>query len=183
MSRENVSLVIDFLSYLTLFAGAFSLLTLLTLLLAHITKMRNSIISQVILFLRTNALSFVLLFSAVAMLGSLFLSELAEFTPCLLCWYQRVFMYPIAIIAGIALFRGDKRIFVYILPLAFIGLGIAVYHYLIQMFPGAIQCSDEIASCSARQFANFGFITIPFMSMVAYLNIILMSLFGLRGNK
>lgn len=181
MSREEVSIVIDVLSYLTLFAMVFGVVGLLTLFITAVTPKEKNIFHSVALLLSQNAISLIFLFSAVSTLGSLFLSEIAAFVPCKLCWYQRIFMYPVAVISGLALFFADKKIYRYILVLAVIGALIAIYHYVIQMAPGLIQCSDEIASCSAKQFAHFGFITIPFMTLVAFLNIIVLALFGLRA--
>ena len=181
MSREGVAAVIDVLSYLTLLAMAFGVLGLLTFAVVYFTPKKKNLFHSVSLVISQNALSLVFLFAAVSALGSLFLSEVAAFVPCKLCWYQRIFMYPTAIISGVALFFGDRKIFKYVLVLASFGLLVALYHYVIQMAPGLIQCSDEVASCSAKQFAHFGFITIPFMSLVAFVNIIILSLFGLRS--
>ncbi len=180
MNPEQISAAIDVLSYLTLLTMAFGAVGLLTLVVTVLAPKKENVFCSVALVLSQNAISLIFLLSAVATLGSLFLSEIASFAPCKLCWYQRIFMYPTAIISGMALLLSDKKVFRYILVLSVIGALIAVYHYVIQMAPGLIQCSDEIASCSAKQFANFGFITIPFMSLVVFVNIIILSLFGLR---
>ena len=131
-----------------------------------------------------HALPLAFLVAAVATAGSLFLSEIAQFTPCKLCWLQRIFMYPLVVILGVALIKDDaKNVWRYVLPLAVIGLGIATYHYFIQMFPQVLQCSDEVASCTARQYARFGFLTIPMMSLVAFYLITLFAFLGLKKKK
>lgn len=106
----------------------------------------------------------------VATFGSLYMSEVALFEPCLLCWYQRIAMYPLAVILGIAAFRQDTAIRVYAMPIAAIGLAISVYHYLIQAFPAldSGSCSVDVP-CAARYLELFGFVSIPFMAGAAFL--------------
>lgn len=180
MSDEGVSLVIDILSFATLIGIATAVFLFLVFISSFFSSSQKGFFEQARGLIATNALSFIFLFAGVATLGSLFLSEIAGFAPCKLCWYQRIFMYPVAILSGLGLFWGDKKVVRYVIVLASIGLVIAIYHYVMQMVPGLIQCSDEVASCSAKQFANFGFITIPFMSLVAFVNIILLSLLSIR---
>lgn len=130
-----------------------------------------------------NYVLIILVLSALATVGSLALSEIVNFVPCKLCWYQRVFMYPQAIVAFIAIITNEKNIRKYILPLSIIGILIAAYHILLQVFPNAFQCNDEVAKCSAVQFAQFGYITIPVMAFSFFLLIILVSLFTFELKK
>ena len=106
-------------------------------------------------------------------LGSLYLSEIALLEPCLLCWYQRIAMYPLPVILGIAAFRRDLAVRVYAIPIAVIGFGIAVYHYLIQAFPSLDTgtCALDIP-CGARYLELFGFVSIPFMAAAGFLFVI-----------
>jgi len=67
-----------------------------------------------------------------ATLGSLYLSEILKFVPCTLCWYQRILMYPLAIILLVGLLRRDKGVFLYALPFSIMGIGVSTYHYLLQ---------------------------------------------------
>jgi disulfide bond formation protein DsbB len=67
-----------------------------------------------------------------ATLGSLYYSEIVGFVPCTLCWYQRICMYPLAVILPIAAARGDEGVRRYVTPLAVVGAGISAYHYLVQ---------------------------------------------------
>ncbi len=118
--------------------------------------------------------------SATATLGSLYLSEIAHFEPCKLCWFQRIFMYPLPIILGTSLWRNKKDVWQYVLPLSIIGLAIALYHYYYQINPeGLIPCSTVgfSVSCSERFFTHFGYITIPFMSLTAFFLITFFMLF------
>lgn len=109
----------------------------------------------------------------VATLGSLYLSEIAGFEPCVLCWYQRIAMYPLPVIIGIAAFRRDVSVWVYAIPVAVIGFGIAVYHYLIQAFPGLDSGACGVGvPCNSRYIELFGFVSIPFMAAAGFLFII-----------
>lgn len=116
--------------------------------------------------------------------GSLYLSEIAHLVPCTLCWYQRIAMYPLALLLLLAAFRGDHGIRVYAAPIALVGAGIAAYHRLIQVFPeldsGA--CSASGPPCSSAWFEVFGFITIPYMALSGFL-VILALLWADRANS
>jgi disulfide bond formation protein DsbB len=108
--------------------------------------------------------------AVIATLGSLYLSEVLHFIPCTLCWYQRIFMYPLAIILGIAFYRNDKDIFLYTLPLSIIGMIISGYHVLLQKVPYLQQfemCKTGVP-CSKDYLNLLGFITIPMMAFTAF---------------
>ena len=107
-------------------------------------------------------------------LGSLFFSEVMGLKPCVLCWYQRIFMYPLVVILLVGLFPLDRRVVRYALPLAIIGLGFAVYHYLLYSgyIPESMAPCDKELSCAEIDLELFGFITIPMMSILAYTAII-----------
>ncbi|HEX7259962.1 MAG TPA: disulfide oxidoreductase [Candidatus Saccharimonadia bacterium] len=116
----------------------------------------------------------------VATLGSLFLSEIKHLPPCVLCWYQRICMYPLVIILGVGILRAERAIYHYVLPLATIGWMIALYHTLIQwkIIPDDLSPCVQGVSCTTVQVNLLGFITIPFMSLVAF-SIILISMITL----
>jgi disulfide bond formation protein DsbB len=115
--------------------------------------------------------------ATLAMAGSLYLSEVAHLIPCSLCWYQRIAMYPLAIVLGVGTFRGDTGVWRYGLPLAAIGLAIAVYHVTIQWMPSLDVgvCASGVP-CSGRYLAVFGFISIPTMAGAAFLLLIALML-------
>ena len=106
----------------------------------------------------------------VATLGSLYLSEVAHFVPCRLCWYQRIAMYPLPVLLGISWWKRDAGVRLYALPLALIGMAISTYHILIERFPsleGGSVC--EISNpCTIRWVERFGFITIPTMAFAGF---------------
>lgn len=110
--------------------------------------------------------------AAVSMVGSLYYSEVAEFAPCDLCWYQRITMYPLAVILGIAAYRKDVGIRRYTYPLVVIGAVIAAYQYVLQIRPSLESgfCGVD-ASCTERYIWQFGFISFPFMSLIGFVMI------------
>ncbi len=112
--------------------------------------------------------------SIVATLGSLFMSEILKYPPCVLCWYQRIFLYPLTLILLIGLLTKDKFMPKYVLALTFVGWPIALYHNLLyyQILPESIAPCLNGVSCTTRFFAWFGFITIPLLSLSAYTVII-----------
>jgi len=109
------------------------------------------------------------LMAVVATLGSLYYSQIAHFVPCEYCWYQRIAMYPLAVILGIAAFTRDQRVRRYVYPLAIGGAFIAGYHYLIQHLPdlAATVCSTA-TPCTAALVWKFDFVSIPFMALVSF---------------
>lgn len=111
-------------------------------------------------------------FSAtIATLGSLYFSEVLHFIPCTLCWYQRIFMYPLAIILGIAFYRNDSGIYRYVLPLSIIGMIISGYHIALQKLPYLQEfemCKTGVP-CSKDYLNLLGFITIPMMAFTAFM--------------
>jgi len=108
--------------------------------------------------------------ASVSTLGSLFFSEIMELAPCALCWYQRIFMFPLVIILLLGLFPFDKNIIRYALPLAIIGWGFAFYHYLLYsgIIPESIQPCSQGVSCSETYLDLFGFLTIPMLSLISF---------------
>lgn len=105
-----------------------------------------------------------------ATLGSLYFSDVVGFVPCSLCWYQRIAMYPLWVVLGVAVWRNEPGVWVYALPLSLIGFVISAYHVMVQYRP-----SLEIAACtggvpcSARYILVYGFVSIPVMAGSAFL--------------
>jgi disulfide bond formation protein DsbB len=114
-------------------------------------------------------------------LGSLYLSEVARFPPCELCWYQRIAMYPLVPVLGVAALRRDSQVKWYALPLAVIGLTISAYHYLLERFPGSIasSCSTEVP-CTTVWVWKFHFLSIPGMAGIGFALIITLLLVARR---
>lgn len=127
---------------------------------------------------------FVWLLALVSAAGSLFFSEIMDLPPCVLCWYQRIAMYPIVIIVGLGILTNDRSWRMYSLALALAGLAIAAYHNLIYygVIPESLTPCTQGVSCSERQIEWFGLITIPLMGLASFLTISIL-LFVYRLNN
>jgi disulfide bond formation protein DsbB len=113
----------------------------------------------------------------IAMCGSLFFSEVLGWQPCVLCWYQRILMYPLAILLAIGIIRRDRGLHVYVLPFSIAGIGVSLYHYLLiktDWFPPPA-CAVDVP-CTVDYVNWFGFINIPFLALAAFLIITCMML-------
>lgn len=121
-----------------------------------------------------NTTEIVFAVSTIATLGSLYFSNVLGYEPCRLCWFQRIFMYPIAVISGSALFLDKSDLKDYAMPLALIGAPIGFYHSMIQRFEQFTSsgCSVTAVSCSTEYTFHYGYITIPVMALTAFLVII-----------
>lgn len=106
-----------------------------------------------------------------ATIGSLTLSEGYGLVPCELCWYQRIFMYPLPILIGLGFWKRSVEIRPYVISLAAIGAAVSVYHLVVQWVPNVGSCSLE-APCSSRLFDFLGFVSIPAMALVAFAGVI-----------
>jgi len=136
-------------------------------------------------WLDRNSLWIALAAAWVATAGSLYFSEVAGFVPCILCWYQRIFMYPLTLILAIGLLRRDRNLSVFALAFSLPGLGIASYHYLLEktrLFDSAATCSAGVP-CTTAWINWFGFITIPFLSLVGFLIITLMAVIAWHAGE
>jgi disulfide bond formation protein DsbB len=114
-----------------------------------------------------------------ATVGSLFFSEVMNLPPCVLCWYQRIAMYPLVLIIGAGIVLRDEKMKYYALPVCLSGLLIAVYHNLLyyNFIPDSITPCSQGVSCTTVQIEWLGFITIPLMALAAFAGICLCLLF------
>ena len=116
------------------------------------------------------------LVSIIARLGSLFFSEIMNFIPCSLCWYQRIFMYPLVFLFLVNLLYPDDKIFKYSFPLVIVGLLISIYHNLLiyKIIPENLSPCVNGIPCSVDYLNYLGFITIPLLSFFAYTTILIL---------
>lgn len=124
----------------------------------------------------------ILVQAGVAMAGSLFFSEVMDLPPCVLCWYQRIAMYPIVILTAVGIVRHDRKLYISVLALSLPGLLISIYHNLLywKILPESVSPCTLGISCTTKFFEWFGFITIPFMSLVAFTIITVLSFISLK---
>ncbi|HSO57692.1 MAG TPA: disulfide oxidoreductase [Paenisporosarcina sp.] len=132
-----------------------------------------------------NILLFMWVVSLTATMGSLFFSEIRGYEPCELCWIQRIFMYPLVLILGIAYVQKNARIAVTTAIFSVIGGAISLYHYGLQkvslLSENAPAC--ERVSCTSEYINIFGFITIPFLALTAFVLIAITSFMLLKDSK
>jgi len=106
------------------------------------------------------------LVAVVATGGSLYFSEIAGLSPCPLCWYQRILMYPLVVILSVAALEARSAVWKTGLPLSVIGIGVSGYHTVLQLTP-TVQCSAGIG-CGAIQWQGLGIFTIPRLALLAF---------------
>lgn len=120
----------------------------------------------------------------VATIGSLIYSEVIHFVPCRLCWFQRIAMYPLAVILVVGAFRKEALVKFYALPLSVVGLGISIWHYVVQTVPGLESgACDPSVPCSAKYVDIFGFVSIPFMAGAGFTLITVLLAFYVRATE
>jgi hypothetical protein len=118
--------------------------------------------------------------ATTATAGSLLLSEAGGYLPCTLCWYQRIAMYPLVVILGVATARGDRQVWRTVLPLSAIGAVIAAWHIVIENNPALGGPCDDTAPCTIIWVEEFGFLTLPTMALIAFVAIAVLSLAARR---
>jgi disulfide bond formation protein DsbB len=123
--------------------------------------------------------------ASVSTAGSLFFSYIMQFAPCVLCWYQRIFLFPLVIILAVGLFPFDKGVVKYALPLAIAGGLTALYHSLLYsgVIPESIQPCSQGVSCTEKYIELFGFVSIPMLSFLSFSTIIGLLIILTRTNR
>ncbi len=168
MNPENIH-------YLNLFLGSGAIgltaFSLLALFLLFIGPQKNSYLA----FIDKHYLTLGFIITLFATLFSLVYSEIIGFVPCYLCWYQRIFLFPLPLIFGMAIWHKDRRIVKYVLPLLSVGFIFAVYQNFIYYFTntGNIPCDASGVSCYQQLINEFGgLISFPMLSLMSYVSLI-----------
>ncbi|MBI4085699.1 MAG: disulfide bond formation protein B [Candidatus Liptonbacteria bacterium] len=165
----------DVLSFTVLLGGIFGVF-LIIFLVSPFRQSREG--RRIADFLAERAILFSFIISFAGVASSLFYSEIAGFEPCVLCWWQRIFLYPQAVILFVALLKKDFGVRKYALALSGIGFLIALYHTYIQFGGESLAfCPAGSVSCQILYFVEYGYVTIPTMALTAFGLIILLSLF------
>ena len=114
------------------------------------------------------------LIACISTLGSLFFSYVMEFAPCILCWYQRICLFPLVIILARGLFPLDRHVIKYALPLAALGWLLAAYHNLLyaELIPADMQPCGRGISCTEEHIELFGFLSIPLLSLISFTTLV-----------
>ncbi|MGG1632283.1 disulfide oxidoreductase [Rossellomorea sp. NRS-1567] len=123
--------------------------------------------------------------SLVASLGSLYFSEIMKYEPCELCWYQRILMYPMVILLGVAYVRKDFQAALYSTILSGIGILVSLYHYSLQKVSFLSESAPACGRvpCTGEYINMFGFITIPFLALTGFIIIFIASVLVLKALK
>lgn len=167
MNVQTANLLFGFLS---LVAGAGAIAIAIGVAISR--RSPHGAIAAAIDDLRPIALWLAFLVAAVCTGGSLYYSEVANYTPCVLCWYQRAAMYPLVPILGVAAFLGWFKVKLVAIPIAVVGACISIYHYQLELFPEqSTVCSVDVP-CTERWFEVFGFVSLAFMALTGFAAII-----------
>lgn len=131
-----------------------------------------------------SALTLAWLVALVATLGSLYFSEVSHYIPCKLCWYQRIAMYPLALILGIAALKRDLNVRRYVVSMVAVGAAISIYHYILQRWPNLESAAcDATTPCTTTYVWKFHYISIPFMALSGFALIAVLLLYGPRAHR
>jgi disulfide bond formation protein DsbB len=112
----------------------------------------------------------------VATVGSLYLSEVVGYPPCILCWYQRIAMYPLVVVLGVATLRDDRQVWRTAVPLSAVGAVFAGWHIAVERNPGLGGVCDPAAPCTVLWVQEFGFLTLPTMALIGFVGAGLLTL-------
>ena len=126
------------------------------------------------------------LMASVSTLAALFLGEVMGHTPCVLCWYQRICMFPLVLILAAGLFPYDRRVVRYALPLALTGWLLALFHWGVAsgLIPERVTPCSQGVPCSVEPITWFGFVTLPLLSVLSFSAIVaLLLLTQMQGSK
>jgi disulfide bond formation protein DsbB len=178
----DVTTVSTFFALLTVAANVFVVGTLGLFLASRVSARARRVAVDAREWIRPAALPFAWIVALVATSGSLYYSEVAHFIPCRLCWYQRIGMYPLVLILGIAVYRRYSAIRRFVIPVVAAASMISIYHYQLERFPdqSSPACTAE-APCTFVWVWHFHYISIPFMALSAFALIgVLLALAGGR---
>lgn len=167
------------IAYLNWFLGTGAILlqiaSVVALVLLFLRPRKNAYLS----FIDRHYLNLGFLLSLASALFSLVYSEIVGFLPCLLCWYQRVFLFPMPLIFGSAIWHKERKIVKYVLPLLSVGVLVSVYQNFMYYFgeTGTAPCDASGVSCYARLVSVFGgYISFPMFSLTTFLALITLCL-------
>jgi hypothetical protein len=159
-----------FFTILTVLANAAFVALVLVGVAALISRAGRDGARRVVAAIGPSALPLAFLVAAVTTAGSLYYSEIANYTPCVLCWYQRICMYPLVAILGLGWWRRDAGTWMYAVPFIIAGAPVSFYHYLIERYPSlgeGVSCALD-APCTVPYFETLGFVTLAWMCMSAF---------------
>lgn len=170
------------LSWLTVLAQIISVVLIILLASNRLLNLDFKVLK----FVQKYTVQLSLFAISIAVSGSLFYSEIAQYNPCKLCWIQRVFIFPQFVILALALWIKDTKVVIYSLALSILAFIVATYHYLGQLGLTNLSACDAIgfsASCSERFVLQLGYISIPMMALTVTGLVIVFSLVHILNKK
>lgn len=179
-----INTVINLIALAILVGDIFIVIFIFSLILKYLGY--SAIYNSMVKFARNHSYHVVFAITFAGLLGSLFMSEIAKYPPCTLCWYQRIAIYPQPLLLYVSFLRSEKVLTPYLIVLNVIGALIAIYHIIIQYLPqyALVPCHTGNISCTTVQLVYYGFITIPVMSLTAFLlNIIFLKLGSVKVGR
>src|SRR5690348_11669573 len=166
----DVDVATNFFLVLTVVADVVVAIAVLCALAALVSaRVRTSVVSLA-RAVAPQSVVFAWIVATVTTLGSLYYSEHAGFVPCELCWYQRIVMYPLVIVLGVAALRKDRSVWITGLVFVVIGAPLSLYHWLVERVPAFAEsssCSITVP-CTAPYFEKLGFVTLAWMAMSSF---------------
>jgi disulfide bond formation protein DsbB len=168
---DHVDVANTFFTILTLLANAAVIVAVLLALGGLVSSRMRDLGVAVLAAVGPSARLLAWIVATVTTLGSLYYSEIANFVPCRLCWFQRICMYPLAVILLIGLLLRDRRVRWYAAPFVIVGAPVSLYHWLVErvdFFAKSSSCSAE-APCTVPWFQELGYVTLAFMALSAFL--------------
>jgi disulfide bond formation protein DsbB len=168
---EGGALIVDTgYAVLALIADVLVLSTLLGFLVSRTSPSRRERWTRLRDAVTPFAVHMAWIVAVLATLGSIYESQIANLPICEFCWFQRIAMYPLSVLLGIAAFRGEFLVAKhYFLPASIVGSCLAIYHYQLERIPNEVSACSRDIPCGRSAFNIFGFISIPFLSMAAFL--------------
>jgi hypothetical protein len=167
---DHVDVANTFFTILTLLANAAVVIAVVVALGALVSRSARELAGRVVDAVGPSARTLAWLVAAVATAGSLYYSEIADFVPCRLCWFQRICMYPLAAILLVGVLLRDRRARWYAAPFVVVGAPLSLYHWLLErgVFAESSACSATVP-CAVPWFEELGYVTLAFMAMSGFL--------------
>jgi disulfide bond formation protein DsbB len=181
----DVDVATNFFLVLTIAADLVVVIAVLCALAALVSPTARASVVSLARAIAPQSVVFAWIVATVTTLGSLYYSEHAGFVPCELCWYQRIVMYPLVIVLGVATLRRDRAVWITTLVFVVVGAPLSLYHWLVERVPAfeeSSSCSPTVP-CSAPWFEKLGFVTLAWMAMSSFLLIGVLMVCTLLGDR
>ncbi len=181
----DVDVTTNFFLVLTLFVDAVLVLAVVLAIAALVSRRARASVVSLATAVAPQSVLLAWIVATVTTLGSLYYSEHAGFVPCELCWYQRIVMYPLVIVLGVAWLRRDGKVWMTALVFVVIGAPLSLYHWLVERVPAFAESSScsVTTPCSAPWFEKLGFVTLAWMALSAFLLIGVLMVCGIVGSR